>query len=76
MTTQQRIVLERALFHNEVMRRDLVPAMEVKRFRKFPCQYSKRCSELVFDGLLQREGRVDGMMSFSITEKGRKALRA
>lgn len=73
MTPVQLIVMERALFSNDVLRRDFIPAHEVKRYRRFPTQYSNRCSELVRDGYLKREGFVDRCQTFSVTAKGRKA---
>jgi len=67
--TKQEIILERAKYAY-INDYDFIPAMEVKRIRRFPTQYSNRCSELVNLGLLKRTGLIDGMMSFEITKKG------
>ena len=73
MTKQQKIVLEVAN-QNEV----LIPAFQVKKNRKFPCEYRKRCQELVKLKLLKSLGLkyIDGANygTFKITKLGVREL--
>lgn len=69
MSNQHKVILEVAN-KNEV----LIPAFEVKKSRRFPCEYRKRCQELVKLKLLRSlglttiEGRNYG--TFQITKLG------
>ena len=73
MNNQQKIVLESAS-KTEVF----IPAFQVKKNRKFPCEYRKRCQELVKLKLLKSLGLkyIDGANygTFQITKLGIKQL--
>lgn len=68
---QYKIILETA-------KKEMIPAFEVKKKRAFPCEYRKRCSELVKMGFLKNLGLkvVDGHVygSFITTAKGLKLI--
>lgn len=62
----------------ELARKPFIPAFAVKQYRKFPCDYRKRISELRKMGLIEKldnaviDGHVYGV--FKITRKGLTTL--
>ena len=75
MREQYKVILETPI---KAGASGFTPAFEVKRQRKFPTEYRKRCSELVKMGMLKNIGPVviDGHTygHFVVTAKGRKAI--